>query len=50
MPNFQNSCVNFLGNIKTENYKELTEDLLNAYRIMGCNIPLKIHGYAVKSS
>jgi hypothetical protein len=49
MPNVQNSCVNFLGNIKTENYRELTEDLLNAYRIMGCSISLKIHGYAVKS-
>jgi len=49
MPNVQNSSLNFLGNIKAENYKEPTEDLLNAYQIMGCNISLKIHGYAVKS-
>jgi len=23
-------CLNFLGNVKSENYKELVEDLLNA--------------------
>jgi hypothetical protein len=50
MPNIQKSCLNFLGNIKAENKKELAEDLLNAYWIMECNISLKIHGYAVKSS
>jgi hypothetical protein len=38
-----NLCLNFLGNVKTENYKELVEDLLNAYQAMGCNMSFKIH-------
>jgi hypothetical protein len=33
MPNVQNSCVNILGNIKTENYKELTEDCIPDYGV-----------------
>jgi len=28
-------CLNFLGNIKAENHKELVEDLLNANQAMG---------------
>jgi len=27
---FKAVCLNFLGNLKSENYKELVEDLLNA--------------------
>jgi hypothetical protein len=46
---FKAVCLNFLGNIKSENYKKLAEDLFNAYQIMGCNISLKIHRYAGKS-
>ena len=37
------SCLNFLQNVKVENYKELTKDLLNSYQTMGCNMPLEIH-------
>ena len=40
---FKAICLNFLGNVKAENYKELVEDLLNAYQTMGCNMSLKIH-------
>jgi hypothetical protein len=36
-------CLNFLGNIKAKNYKELVKDLLNAFQTMGCNMSLKIH-------
>jgi len=40
---FKAVCLNFLRNIKAENYKELVEDKLNAYQTMGCNMSLKIH-------
>jgi site-specific DNA-adenine methylase len=40
---FKAACPNFFGNVKADNYKELVEDLLNAYQTMRCNIALKIH-------
>ena len=40
---FKVFCLNFLGNIKAENYKELLMDLLNAYQTMRCNKSLKSH-------
>ena len=40
---FKAVCLNFLGNLKAKNYKELVEDLLNAYSTMGCNLSLKIN-------
>jgi len=40
---FKVVCLNFLGNVEAENYKELVEDKLNAYQTMGCNMSLKIH-------
>jgi hypothetical protein len=40
---FKAVCLNFLWNVKTKHYKELVEDLLNAYQTMGCNMSLKIH-------
>jgi len=39
---FKAVCLSFLGNVKTENYKELVEDLLNAHQSTGCNMSLKI--------
>jgi hypothetical protein len=30
--------LNFLGNVQAKNYKELTEDLLNAYQTVRCNM------------
>ena len=33
--------LHFLGNIQAENYKELVEDLLNAYQTMRCDMSLK---------
>ena len=35
--------VNFLGNIRAENYKELIEDMLSLYHKLSCNMSLKIH-------
>jgi len=35
--------ANFLGNVRAENYKELTEDMLSLYHKLGCNMSLKIH-------
>ena len=40
---FKAVCLNFLQNVKPEHYMELVEDLLNAYRTMGCSMSLKIH-------
>ena len=40
---FKTVCLNFLGNLKAENYKKLVEDLLNAYRTMGCSKSLQVH-------
>jgi hypothetical protein len=39
---FKAVCLNFLGNVKTEDYKELVEDVLNAYQNVGCNMSLEI--------
>ena len=33
--NFRAVCINLLGIVKAENYKELVEDLLNPYRTTG---------------
>ena len=40
---FKNVCHNFLGNAKSENYKDIVENMIQAYKIMGCNMSLKIH-------
>ena len=34
---------NFLGNNKATNYAELVTNILNAFRILGCNISIKMH-------
>ena len=38
-----NVCVNFLGNLKAENYKELVENLLSAHQAMRCDMSFEIH-------
>lgn len=35
--------TNFLGNVRTENYKELVEVTLSLYHKFGCKMSLKIH-------
>jgi len=39
--------LNFLGNVQAENYKELVEDLLNAYQTVRCNMSLIIHFFYI---
>ena len=39
---FRLMSANFLGNIRTENYKELIEDM-SLYHKLGCNMSFKIH-------
>jgi hypothetical protein len=34
---------NFMGRHKSHNYRQLVEDLLEAYRMVGRNMPLKLH-------
>jgi hypothetical protein len=33
----------FLGNIRSPNYIEIVEELLDAYKALGCKMSLKIH-------
>ncbi|GBM07512.1 hypothetical protein AVEN_100714-1 [Araneus ventricosus] len=40
---FYHVATNFLGNDKTENYKNLVEDMLALFQDFGCNMSLKIH-------
>lgn len=40
---FESICNNFLGDNKSENYRELVEELLTAYHILECNMSLKLH-------
>ena len=40
---FERICKGFLGNHKAANYQDIVQDLLNSYRVMGCNTSLKIH-------
>jgi hypothetical protein len=39
----KNFMKSFLGNHKAENYHEIVNDLLTAYKAMGCNMSLKVH-------
>ena len=38
---FENVCKNFLGNTRSPNYIEIVEELLDAYKALGCNTSLK---------
>jgi len=40
---FRLVSANFLGYIRAENYKELTEDMLSVCHKLGCHMSLKIH-------
>ncbi|ESO03183.1 hypothetical protein HELRODRAFT_174081 [Helobdella robusta] len=40
---FKSLVVNFLGNNKSNNCKEIVEQCINAFQKMGCNMSLKIH-------
>ena len=40
---FRRVVEGFLGYRKDPNYKELVEDLIESFRMMGCRMPLKLH-------
>ncbi|ESO12521.1 hypothetical protein HELRODRAFT_159075 [Helobdella robusta] len=40
---FKSLVFNFLGNNKSNSYKEIVEQCINAFQKMGCNMSLKIH-------
>ena len=40
---FNQVCVNFLGNVRADNYEEIVNELLVAYEELNCNMSLKIH-------
>ncbi|GBP96729.1 hypothetical protein EVAR_73557_1 [Eumeta japonica] len=40
---FVNVCHNFLGNKKDENYHDIIQELISAYKALKCNMSLKIH-------
>ena len=40
---FKTLSTNFLGNKKSENYKEVVSNLLSKYHALGCHMSLKIH-------
>jgi hypothetical protein len=40
---FQKACKYFLGNIRSPNYIKIVEELLDAYKALGCIMSIKIH-------
>ena len=40
---FKSLVAKFLGNNKSNNYKEVVEQCINAFQNMGCNMSLNIH-------
>ena len=40
---FKECSHEFLGNNKSENYKDIVENLIEQYRTQGCRMSLKLH-------
>jgi hypothetical protein len=40
---FREVITGFLGNRRTDNYKDLSEELLSSYHKLGCSMSVKIH-------
>ena len=40
---FKNVTQNFLGRKRATNYEGLVQEMINAYRDLGCNMSLKVH-------
>ncbi|GBM46857.1 hypothetical protein AVEN_216570-1 [Araneus ventricosus] len=40
---FRSVCTNFLGIKKAENYEDLVGDMVKYFRVIGCNMSLKLH-------
>ncbi|GBM18039.1 hypothetical protein AVEN_75480-1 [Araneus ventricosus] len=40
---FKSVCIHFLGNKKPEKYEDLVGDMVKCFRVIGCNMSLKLH-------
>jgi len=40
---FKRICKDFLGNHKVANYQDVVQELFTLYKVMGCDMSLKIH-------
>ncbi|GBN93957.1 hypothetical protein AVEN_123389-1 [Araneus ventricosus] len=40
---FKNIVKYFLGNTQTQNYTEIVQQLLESYKMLGCNMSMKLH-------
>lgn len=40
---FKNVVKNFLGNTRAENYTEIVQQLLESFKMLGCNMSIKVH-------
>jgi hypothetical protein len=40
---FKSVCTNFLGNHKAKNYGEIVSAMLKRFKVMKCNMSLKLH-------
>ncbi|GBN58850.1 hypothetical protein AVEN_135521-1 [Araneus ventricosus] len=40
---FKSVCTHFLGNKKAENYEDLVGDMMKCFRVIDCNMSLKLH-------
>ncbi|GBM33392.1 hypothetical protein AVEN_169923-1 [Araneus ventricosus] len=40
---FKSVCTRFFGNKKAENYEDLVGDMVKCFRVIGCNMSLKLH-------
>ncbi|GBN08441.1 hypothetical protein AVEN_189074-1 [Araneus ventricosus] len=40
---FKSVCTHFLGNKQAQNYEDLVGDMVKCFRVVGCNMSLKLH-------
>ncbi|GBN45564.1 hypothetical protein AVEN_270275-1 [Araneus ventricosus] len=40
---FKSVCTHFLGNKQAVNYEDLVGDMVKRFRVIGCNMSLKLH-------
>jgi len=40
---FKNHVKDFLGNIRAQNYTEIVQQLLESFKMLGCNMSIKVH-------
>ena len=45
---FKSIVTGFLGNGKSDNYREIVQELLSAYETLGCNMSVKVFFFALE--